>query len=372
MRWQLLYGAFSLGSRPAFDLARLETSDRGLTGSELALFEIARELARRGNEVELQSPTAGNIFGVWEGVAVVSEPRKRSYVPPPFDVAYAWNEPDLLRGNAARLRMVNQQLNDFGYARAGYDAHVGVYTFPSFHHGRHVVHTEGLPRDKWDVVPNGCRAPEWYRSLGVERVPGRVVYCSSPDRGLHLLLSVWSKIRARVPNAHLRVFYDVDRWLAQMEQHPLEPGAPVEHVELKRRAQYIGRALKQPGIETIGCVSRERIALELAAAQVMAYPCDTVRYTEGFSVATLEACSAGAVPVIAATDALGSIYLDSVPMVFGRIGEKLDEYVDLVVRGLTDAAWRNDWIARAQALASQHTWSHVVDRLESVVEEHIA
>ena len=38
-------------------------------------------------------------------------------------------------------------------------------------------------------------------------MPGRVIWCSSADRGLHWLLSQWPKIKEAVPYASLKVFY---------------------------------------------------------------------------------------------------------------------------------------------------------------------
>ena len=46
----------------------------------------------------------------------------------------------------------------------------------------------------------------------VERNPHKAVYSSSPDRALPVLLDVWPKIRERVPDAELHIFYGFFNW----------------------------------------------------------------------------------------------------------------------------------------------------------------
>ena len=106
-------------------------------------------------------------------------------------------------GQDARALFVTkteQFLNSFDYAKVGFEKHVDLWCSPSRGHLdmilRETHEVELTPTSvgalfkadpkNWVVIPLGCD-PERY-DLDIPKVLGRVVYCSSPDRGLHWLL----------------------------------------------------------------------------------------------------------------------------------------------------------------------------------------
>jgi len=142
--------------------------------------------------------------------------------------------------------------------------------------------------------------------------------------------------------------------------------------EQVRRARYIQEALRRLdgyGVELMHSVSRNRIVREMSEAEVLAYPCDTVNWTEGFSVTLMEACAAGAFPVTTDVDALGSIYGGHIPVIRSPVGERLDEFSDVVIKGLTDPQFRDSVVTRARRLADEHKWVDIAARLESLIIE---
>lgn len=363
MKIAFIYGQFSLGNRP-INLLRMRTDKRGLTGSELSCIEFARGMAARGHDVELFLPLD-------EPERTIDGVKYRSLkgllgIDSTYDVAYAWNEPDLLRDVGAKFRMVNQQLNDFAYCRPRFDSFVDCYTSPSQTHLNHVAPLSGSPA-KWEVLPNGCDSTQ-YRG---KKVPGRVIYASSPDRGLHLLLSVWPKVKDAVPEAHLRVFYEMGPWLSTFlgsdEIHMQNGRAELGLTETGYRARYVSLALERLsglGVTRVGSVSRDEMAREMSQAQCLAYPCATIRFTEGFSVSTLEGCASGAVPVIMPADALGQIY-EELP----TISPTLEAFTENVIRVLTDPAYAAIATAAGARIAAQHQWSTLTARLENIIKE---
>jgi glycosyltransferase involved in cell wall biosynthesis len=361
----------------------LWTDERGLTGSEVACVAFAQEMAERGHAVTFFAPQDGQgEYRLPSHVATVKTdhlelfPRRAGE----FDAVYAWCEPDLLRPADPRsVRLCNQQLNDFRYMKAGYDEAVDVWTFPSKTHAEYmktraeISALGGMDFGKWRVLPNGCY-PDEYTWANVERVPGRCVYSSSPDRGLHLLLQEWPHIRKAVPGASLKIFYfALMRWL---EGSRAQPGEPAEvHAgiqEHRKRARYVEMAIARAdrlGIEVVGGVSRRELARELSRAQVLCYPTATLAWSEGFSCATLEGCASGALPVISECDALGEIYGGAVPMVKAPAVEHMLEWRGYVIQALTEPVWRGDWVAKARALAVKHAWPRLAEKLEGIVED---
>lgn len=382
MKVGFLYGPFGLGGENGFPFSDLWTNQRGLTGSELSFFRIAKEMSNRGHDVTLYTFSSGPVSDPWDGMRVKNLHSFRSEADL-FDVVYSWNEPELFRDvRTSALRMVNLQINSFTHCRPGFDQFVDVWTSPSGGHRSRIIgethpvgHGDPYVPDpnRWAVVTNGCDV-EKYAGLSAEvsRVPGRVVWASSPDRGLHWLLRMWPKIRREVPHANLRIFYKIDAWLSCFLNRP-DPVNP-DIREQRSRAHYVHEALRRldgHGIELMKSVSRDRIEREMVEAEVLAYPCDTVNWTEGFSVTIMEACAAGVVPVTTDVDALGGIYGGSIPMVKSPVGDRLDEFSDHVIRALSDPGYRDEVRAKAIRLASAHSWSSVTDQLGSVIEERL-
>ncbi len=373
MKIAFLYGGFSLGNRP-FDFDRLYDDPRGLTGSEISCVEHARSMSERGHDVMLLvgQPMAER---EWRGIRVrqLDDPR----VVDDCDVVYSWNEPNLLREVAPGiLRACNQQLNDFGYCKPGWEDHVDLMTSPSANHLEYLKKQAPGVRS-WAVMPNGCD-PTQYR--GGCRIPGRVIWASSADRGLHLLLESWPRIKESVPHATLKCFYNFqpahfdDYEATGQNVHP-------DLLEIAQRKRYIRYAMSKLsgerwGVEHVGSVSRDRMRCEFEQAEVLAYPCETIRYTEGFSVTTMEACASGCLPVISDVDAMGSIYGGTAPVV-QLSSNRFDEtmklwFAQLVMLGLSDPRWREERAAACKSLAENHAWPVLAERLEGILEKSLA
>ncbi len=337
-----------------------------------------------------------------------------------LDACIAVNEPDELRdAPAGAFRVAYMLLNDISFGRCGVSDHVDLFVSPSAPHleqfrtnpAWHRVqvsptHPDGaetfrFDESKWTVVPLGCdperlwsvgacpKNPAFHdgivsengthcRDCGVQlkdergeavvKQSGKVVYSSSPDRGLHWLLQEWPRIKAAVPHATLHIYYHLARWLRGFDTTPHYP--PIE--PLRYRANYIEECLRRyaakggMGITVHDSVSRDVIEREMASAEVLGYPCQTTTWSEGFSCTILECCAARACPVITDCDALGAVYadIDPVPMQ----GDWVREWSDRVIRALTDAEWREGQNEKARALSEKLTWKRTVEELCKQIE----
>lgn len=372
MKLALLLGKMSLGSRPSVDLANFRGTP-GMTGTDTGFVRIGEELERMGHTVERSYP---------------DKPPSGHY-----DAAIAVNEPDLLRGVDATVRTCAFWLNDVTFCRAGFDRHCDLFFSPSESHREQMLTRKTWQRvevsqqnpngvemykpdpDKWIAVELGCDPERYLCQYGAEtiepiaKVPGRVVYCSSPDRGLHWLLQEWPAIRKAVPHANLHIFYTVQKWIDGLKGTPY-PFPPIE--ALRARALYVENALKRlegQGVTVRDAVSKETIELEMGRAECLAYPCDTIRWSEGFSCSLLEGCAARACPVTLETDCFPQVYGGVVPMV---PREDIAGWRDLVVRALTDKAWRDEVNARVSAFATERTWRHTARKMSDAITTALA
>lgn len=291
-----------------------------------------------------------------------------------------WNDiAGLLDVSPKVLRVLDTQINDYTYTTPEQHAAVDLYLAPSAPLARRLkpMAEEQGGTAPWAVAPNGCN-PEAYNLSA--KVPGRCIYASSPDRGLHVALEQWRTIRAAVPHATLRIFYhSMAEWFGNIERNSRS------HVwnerEHARRATIVRDLLPElesEGVTFVGGVSREQMAREYSEAECLAFPVDTISYTEGFAVAILEGLAAGAVPCISSCDAIGEIYAGVCPMVdvaddCSRFTEdfplKSTEWARNVAKVLVDKDVREEWQALGCGFAERHAWPVLGEKLEAILVE---
>lgn len=370
MNFGLIFSSWNLAFRGAFTFAGLWDDPRGLSGSEVAFVQYARALKAAGHEVTLYTDSTDNDF---EGMRVKG---LESTAPERHDVAIAFNDPEPLRHFPRSFRVFVQYVNSFDYCEHDMPSFVDLFVSPSEPH-RAMLTEKSWPLragrwtpdpSKWCVVPLACDPSEYANSClggrGLLKVSGRVIYCSSPDRGLHWVLQEWPAIKRAVPHAELHIYYRLRAWLDQWNTTKYNPALE----QLRKRALYIEECMRRMGtsygVHVHDAVSRREIAAALSSAEVLAYPCDTIAWTEGFSCSTLEACAARACPVIFATDALGDIYADVRPVPRGNI----KQWRHRVIEALTEPKTREADNDRAEAFARKHTWTESTKTLLSEIQ----
>lgn len=346
-----------------FDIEGLYET-RALTGSESGIFNVAKGLSELGHEVHVYCKThrprldCANLAGA--SVFPQEHPMGDDY-----DGYVAWNDSDHLPANPGKgIRICSQQLNDFTLSAYPPDRRADVFAFPSQNHLEYMIKRCKLKPKKCTVVPNSTNVE--FFDPKAEKVPGSVVYTSSPDRGLHHLLDIFPLVRARVPHANLKIFYRFWPWYKVAKDG---------HDLIGQRARYIARRLKElgtngeNGITLVGPVDNRTLGRELSSTMVLAYPCAPVRYTEGFSIAILDACAAACMPVISGVDALPSIYSGTAEIIYGRPGERLELWADRITHYLTDGEKRASAAAAASVFAQKFSRQNVSLMWEKLIKE---
>lgn len=372
MKIAVILGSMSVGSRPLdFWYNNIFESPRGATGTDIAFCMLSKELQKRGHEIYMFTVHAQPEHkpDVWEGCKLYNLIDKHTVIDYTFDTVISINEPDDLRGiNCKGPKICYQFLNDYTYCLDGFDDYVDYWVGVCDTHKNYLLSQARAPSsNKWSIIPLGVD-PDWYVD---QRVPGRVIWTSSADRGLHNLLEVWPKIKAAVPYASLRIFYHFEYGqLLKIEPHDLS----IHHfytVEMANRLRYIVEAIKRlKNLDVVHCksVSRNQMVKEMNEASVFAFPCDTVATTEGFSVSTLEAHASFTVPVITNQDCLGSIYNNSGSVVIkSPVRQRLPEFTDAVIKGLTDKTFADGVIEKCREFAFNHTWANTAKMMEQLV-----
>lgn len=279
----------------------LNPDERGIGGSETSHIEMAQRLARRGCDVRSYGPTpylgpmsdeAGVQWRWWDkafnsddegyacdrgGVWVVyREPRALDLVPEGLPAWLVCQDVDYNTWTPERLKRVTRVI-------------ALCQEQQRFLQWRHPELT-----GKIHVSSNGVR-PEIIEAAldaGLPRNPKRLIYPSSPDRGLMNLIPIFNRARELDPELVLHVYYGFDN-LDKVEdaerERVGEQGGPV--VANNRR---IRQALEAPGIVVHGRTGQRQLAREWAQAGIWCYPSN---FEETSCITSMDAQALGAIPI---------------------------------------------------------------------------
>jgi glycosyltransferase involved in cell wall biosynthesis len=222
------------------------------------------------------------------------------------DVIVSWDAPEIFRFQLpSKAKVIAYQLNDSNLGI--FDYVIDAYFHPSQWHATRFSKVYGIPAGKqYPTITNGTDPAIW---KAVERTGRghRVIYCSSPDRGLHHLLRIWPAIRQAVPDSELHLYYDMDKWLGVVTEAQGK-GFTLNTTERALEIQNNLRPLFSQGVVYHGGVSKVKLAQALVTSKVLAYPCDPVAPTEGFSMTILDGLAAGCNVLTSTADALPELW----------------------------------------------------------------
>lgn len=298
---------------------------RGLGGSETAAARLADHLSRQGWHVTLYGDLE---VGGWRSVTMrhadtfdPMEPRdllivQRSAIP--FTVEHR-----------ARRAMLWVHDTDFGPLTGRAAANLDDVLCLSRWHERHLRFLYPPIADKLRRIRNGIEpaVAAAARDAAGERQP-RVVYSSSPDRGLDALLDVWPAVRRRVPDAELACCYaDVYNRVAD-----LDPRVAAHRDRLRQRIAD----LEDQGVTQLGSLPQPGLALLMAESRAWAHPSMTPEgpFHETSCIGAMEAQAAGCAVVASGWGALPETV--RVGMLVEDGDGWLDGFAAEIVRALTD------------------------------------
>lgn len=347
-------------------------SKRGLGGSETAVIQMAKELARLNFDVTVYNNTNGTdtAAGYYDGVlyknihekefieqeydVVVSSRTVFPFLPPGEKLPFEENQSDIYSSNHYTNIVKNAKWK-------------ALWLHDTFSHGEHVLenllmdgyYDELFMLSDWHFTYIlNCEHSEQKRNYEVLKrksfitrngmIPQDIevdisqkdrnlfVYNASLTKGMEpLVLKCWPKIKKQIPNARLKIiggFYE------------MKPGDPpddqqVRWLELKQK--YDGNL----SIEFTGVITIPEVAEILKEATYFLYP---AAFPETFGISTLEAQYYGCVPITCRFGALEETALElgswklnyaiTPNILFSLIDEdaQVEKFVDLAVSAYND------------------------------------
>jgi len=342
--------AFLPGSCVPFDGATLQ--HRPLGGTETAVIRLAEALDRLGHKVfvftQIESPQLTKpLYLPYRALQDLGE----------VDVVIAVRELlPLFSGLKSKARYFwtgdsYDQLQHLGLGDRRVIRSLTALLAVSNWQADRLCAISGFPRDRSYILRNGF-ASELFTSVQ-QRSPNRLVYTSTPYRGLAHLIPIFPKIREEVPEAELHVY-------SSMKVYETT-GAKDSHSD--RQFEPIFRKLGQlPGVTLHGSIKQAELAHELSSSSLFVYP---NTFEETSCIASIEALAAGLPVITSRRGALPETVSDAGMFIEGdpQSAEYRKLFVSAAVNVLKDTKAWQQLHERALARASLMTWDTIAHSL---------
>ena len=333
----------------------LNSQDRQVGGGETAMISISKELVGMGHEVMVFYDTKpGKYDGVDYLPTGLFHPMALSME---HDVLVSWDNPHAFRiASKSKMRVLAFQLNNTFVGP--FDYIIDRYMHPSQWHAKRYqeLYPEMSAEKCIAPVTNAVDFSRYIPQAGANEVeidPYRVIYSSSPDRGLHHLLEIWPSIVEKEPKANLHVFYDMDTWINSVMSLAEEGKETITTDRARILKEQVGSGL--PNVVFHGGVGQGRVAQAQLEANVLAYPCDPVQPTEGFSMTILEGIAAGCNVITTNADAFPELWADCPGVTMLPLPFDKNTWIETILSFLGKEK-------DGPRLNELHTWKHVAKK----------
>jgi glycosyltransferase involved in cell wall biosynthesis len=180
-----------------------------------------------------------------------------------------------------------------------------------------------VPEEKFWVCPNGVDLERFLNEPAPERNPKRVVYSSSPDRGLDIILEkIWPEVIKKVPDAELHIYYGWNNFDKFIPMFPQLADFKMKVLNLLANSK---------NVVLHGRISQDELAQEMRKSGVWLYP---TYFSETYCITAVEAQLAGLVPVTNDLAALAETVKGG--FVLTQDHNEPETYVKLTIEALTE------------------------------------
>jgi len=186
-----------------------------------------------------------------------------------------------------------------------------------------------VPTDQIYIQGNGLDLSRYDRRHSIEKDPYRLIYSSSPDRGLLTLLQMFTGWKQEFSQLNLHIFYGFDNWKKAIKHR----NTPDE----VRTLEMIESLMEQPGVTYHGRISQARLAEEQMKTSLWVYP---TTFTETYCITATECMLAGAVPICTTVAALATTVPDDCGVKVAQPWDCSDATLDLLRNPEKQEAYR--------------------------------
>lgn len=336
----------------------------GIGGSETWAVQLGRELSKQGYEVKIFNKCSDNHLDSGgydvEYIPFQDFPKYSQLVKYDHFVASRYldcfNYPFDSKNTVVMIHdvfiiMGNQDKYDVKMNK------VDNYLALSHRHKKFVSEYHNIPEEKILVTSNGLDLSRFNKE-GITRDPYKMIYSSSPDRGLELLLDLFPYLNTK---SHLHIYYGFENFKDQDYIDKVMLKIKDLNSNLGDRIFYHGR------------VGQDRLAQEFMSSGIWAYPS---WFEETFCITALEAMAGGAIVVSSDFWGLSDTVKDGgilLPLNDDRNAVFTPEYQKEWIKNcnnlMEDLSLQDQWRDKGYQRVSRFTWENVAKQLHSYFQD---
>lgn len=298
--------------------------EKGIGGSETALVEMAHQMRQLTGRRVIVFHTREK-DKICHGVEYYSNIKTHEY--------FSKYEPSLHIAWRHNLKVTNAKTYLWSHDLIPHlvnltDRYEKVLCLSNFH--KEYLHAmTGVPLDKIAVTRNGID-PDRYRDKQAIKEPGKVIYSSSPDRGLDCAMRVMDYVVKEVPHAKLHVYYGFDN---------------MEKMGMTGEVKYFKSMIaERPYVVLHGNLSQSKLTDEFLSAETWLYP---TYFMETYCITAIEALCAQVYSVTreygALKDTLKSASDAGMATLLSHgceTEEEIEAYANEVIDALLEQKWK--------------------------------
>lgn len=192
----------------------------------------------------------------------------------------------------------------------------------------------GVPPEKILVSRNGIDPERFRLTEEIKTNPNKIIFSSSPDRGLTWAIHIVEKARETNPDLELHVFYGLEN----LRKSP--------HKHLNEIADGVEKLINEKDwIKYHGNVTQSELAIHMREAAVWLYP---ATFIETFCITALEALSSGTYPIARDIGALTNTLAEAANNNMARLldlspiePENQDVWASALCNAIKERRWEN-------------------------------
>lgn len=215
-------------------------------------------------------------------------------------------------------------------------------------HAEKLTYLSGFPKEKAYVLRNGVHAP--YFEETVEKNRFRLIYSSTPYRGLKYLPQIFTKLKEKHPQIELHIFSDYKVYGENANQ--AYAGLIQEFNVMKEEFSKID------GCFLHGNVTQKQLAQEMQKSGILAYP---NTFEETSCITAMEAQAAGCVVVTSNIGALPETIDDAGLIVKESPGtpKYVEAFIQEMDKLLSSEKLFNDLSHKAKERGKSYSWAQI-------------
>jgi glycosyltransferase involved in cell wall biosynthesis len=253
-----------------------------------------------------------------------------------------------------------QNLNTIGLGDKRVVDKLDFFVAVSDWHGKKMCEATGFPIEKMRVLTNGIYLP--YFEGKEQRIRKRLIYSTTPSRGLKHLPNIFRELKKRHADLELVVYSSFDRYARDWP--PINEHEDAEYFHLFKELSEL------PGCVVHKSILQRDLAREFMKASVFVYPSS---FLETSCITALEALAAGCPIVGTRIAALPETVGDAGILIEKNVDtvEYLHDFVASVDRLLSDDAYWHEMSERCLERAKKFDWMRKAKDFIAFAEEKL-